>query len=207
MSFRAQPTILARTSLSRKSGLLLALADLHIGPARLALDSVGQAQVPRMAGCGGRWSVENGVVHPLSAFVSGAGSHRKDRQYGPPAVRLRWRPVRRASSEGVSIERHLSRIFPAFPRSLASVLIPRPAARRGSASAYAALRVSAFKKSFRLFPQRARKEKIFRTFRKSAAWPWERGTLASLRARVSRGNFGQIQTGEKQWHSTKTKSS
>jgi hypothetical protein len=35
----------------------------------------------------------------------------------------------------VSIERQFSRIFPAHPRSLASVLIPRPAARRGSASA------------------------------------------------------------------------
>jgi hypothetical protein len=34
------------------------------------------------------------------------------------------------------------RIFPAYPRSLASVLIPRPAARRDSA-------FSAFRKSFR----------------------------------------------------------
>ena len=35
----------------------------------------------------------------------------------------------------VSIERQFSSIFPAHPRSLASVLIPRPAALRGSASA------------------------------------------------------------------------
>lgn len=35
---------------------------------------------------------------------------------------------------------------------------------------------------------------------------WERGTLASLRAGVSRVRTGQIQTGEKQWHSTPTPS-
>ena len=80
----------------------------------------------------------------------------------------------------VSIARQFSRIFPAHPRSLASVLIPRPAARRGSA-------FTAFRKSFRQISAQDADEKIFRTFRKSAAWPWERGTLASLRARVSRG--------------------
>jgi hypothetical protein len=52
---------------------------------------------------------------------------------------------------------------------------------------YAALRVSAFRKSFRQISAQNADEKIFRTFRKSTAWPWERGTLASLRARVSRG--------------------
>ncbi len=34
----------------------------------------------------------------------------------------------------VYVKRHLSRIFPCLTRSLASVLIPRPAARHGSAS-------------------------------------------------------------------------
>jgi hypothetical protein len=61
----------------------------------------------------------------------------------------------------VAVEHQFSCIFPAHPRSLASVLIPRPAARRVSASAYAALRVSVFKKS--LCNER---KKIFRTFRK-----------------------------------------
>ncbi len=37
----------------------------------------------------------------------------------------------------------------------------------------------------------------------STSRPWERGTLASLRAGVSREQSGQIQTGETQWHSTK----
>lgn len=39
-----------------------------------------------------------------------------------------------ALQTGVSVKRHLSRIFPAHPRSLASVLVPRPAAHRCSAS-------------------------------------------------------------------------
>jgi hypothetical protein len=49
-------------------------------------------------------------------------------------------------------------------------------------------------------------QNIFQTLRKSAACPWERGTLASLRARVSRRQSGQIQTGEKQWHFMETTS-
>ena len=112
------------------------------------------------------------------------------------AVWLHRHPYRGAFQTGVSIERQFSCIFPAHPRSLASVLIPRPAARRASAlhgperqqgnarrgSGPCTLRVSAFRKSLR-----NERKKIFRTFRKSTAWPWERGTLASLRARVSRG--------------------
>ncbi len=81
--------------------------------------------------------------------------------YGSTAVWLHRHPYIGALQTGISIERQFSRIFPAHPRSLASVLIPRPAARRVSASAYAALRVSAFRKS--LCKER---KKIFRTFRK-----------------------------------------
>lgn len=117
--------------------------------------------------------------------------------YGSAAVWLHPHPYIGALQTGISIERQFSRIFPAHPRSLASVLIPRhitpsrkdrvpgtPILRHGAAllRTACALRVSAFKKS--LCNER---KKIFRTFRKSAAWPWERGTLASLRARVSRG--------------------
>ncbi len=80
MSCRAQQTILARTSLSRESGLLLAVTDLCIGAAQLTLDSVARTQVPRMAGWGGRCGTEFGVVHPLSAFVASAGSQRQDRE-------------------------------------------------------------------------------------------------------------------------------
>ena len=49
-------------------------------------------------------------------------------EYRSTAVGLRRHPRRHRILQGVSIEHHLSRIFPAHPRSLASVLIPRPAA-------------------------------------------------------------------------------
>jgi hypothetical protein len=172
MSHRDQYTMLPRTPSWRKDGLLPVPADLRIESAQLAVAPIAQIQASRMADCGGRCSPKDGMVRPHSAFVVHEGSHRTQQ--------TSWCPVAMASCTGavqqnIFIERHLSRIFPASPRSLASVLIPRPAARRGSA-------FTAFRKSFRPFPQGARKEKIFRTFRKSAAWPWERGTLASLRA-------------------------
>ena len=69
-------------------------------------------------------------------------------EHGSAAVRLHGRPYRDALQTIVSIERHLSHIFPAHPRSLASVHSPRPAALRVSALAIAALWVSAFRKSF-----------------------------------------------------------
>jgi hypothetical protein len=84
-------------------------------------------------------------------------------EQGSAAVRLRRHPYIDALQTSVSLERHFSRIFPAHPRSLASVYSPRPAALRVSASAttpagqkrtcrgpryYAALWVSAFRKSF-----------------------------------------------------------
>jgi hypothetical protein len=107
-----------------------------------------------------------------------------------------------ASSTGalqtdVSIERQFSRIFPAHPRSLARCL--SRALRHGTALLFR-LSENLFSKS----PHRTRTKKILRTFRKCAVWPWERGTLASLRARVSRGQSGQIHQGEMTWHSTKT---
>jgi len=43
------------------------------------------------------------------------------------AARFYRRPYMDALQTSVSVERHFSRIFPAHPRSLASVLIPRPA--------------------------------------------------------------------------------
>jgi hypothetical protein len=81
--------------------------------------------------------------------------------HGSPTVWSHRHPYIGALQTSVYLERQFSRIFPAHPRSLASVLIPRPAALRVSASAYAALRVSAFRKS--LCNER---KKIFRTFRK-----------------------------------------
>lgn len=195
MSYRAQHTILARTPLLRKDGFHPAVTDLRIVGAQLALASVAQVRVPRMAVCGGRCGAENGMVHPLSALAAGLGNQRQKKSF--------CRPVALASCTGalqqnVSIERHFSRIFPAFPRSLASVLIPRPAALA------VLLRLTppfGFRFSENLFGhfRKDRGKKRFPEPSENAPLGTrERGTLASLRARVSRGNFGQIQTGEKQ---------
>ena len=95
---------------------------------------------------------------PTLCLLSGI---RGRQQGGFAAASLRLRPLASTLQMIVGVERQFSCIFPAHPRSLASVLIPRPAARRVSASAYAALRVSVFKKT--LCNER---KKIFRTFRK-----------------------------------------
>jgi single-strand DNA-binding protein len=85
------------------------------------------------------------------------------------------------------------RIFPAFPRSLASVLIPRPAASPFCFGC-AALKGFGFQKIFSAIPQKRGKKRFSEPSEKARLRPWERGTLASLRARVSRGQSGQIQT-------------
>ena len=103
--------------------------------------------------------------------------------YGSTAVRSHRHPYIGALQTSVSIERQFSRIFPAHPRSLASVLIPRPAARRVSASHSVRPVGFGFQKIF--FATNAKR--FSEPSEKDAAWPWERGTLASLRARVSRG--------------------
>jgi len=81
--------------------------------------------------------------------------------YRSTAVQLHRHPYIGALQTSVSIERQFSRIFPAHPRSLASVLNPRPAARRVSASASPPC-------GFRLSKNLVcnERKKIFRTFRK-----------------------------------------
>ena len=67
---------------------------------------------------------------------------------GSTAGRLHRHPERhRVLQTSVSVKHHLSSIFPAHPRSLARCLSRALRQLRGSASAYAALRVSAFRKS------------------------------------------------------------
>jgi hypothetical protein len=205
MSPWAQQTMLARTSGSRESGPLLATADLRIGAAQLTLDSVAPAQASRRTGCDGRWSAENGVVHPLRAFVASTGSQRqaRERRFFCVLVASAYRAT--GLQQRCFHRAPFLPYFPCFPSVTRFGAYPAPGGTRRSAS-LRALWVSAFRKSFWPFPQRVRKEKISEPSEKARLRPWERGTLASLRARVSRGNFGQIQTGEKQWHSTKTKS-
>lgn len=137
------------------------------------------------------------VVHPLPA-----GPRRLEmRQDG----RLRYAgcdPLAsffRCLQTGVSVKRHLSRIRPCLTRPLARCL--SRARRHGAAllRTPCALRVSAFRKSF---VQRTQKD--FPNLPKKRRLALGAGHLTSLRAGVSRVRTGQIQTGEKQWHSTKT---
>lgn len=203
MSQRAQiPTILARTFQPQiEASLLLALAALdeepHTSPSAVsplsrffALLNAGVTVVPP------------DTVHPLTAFVAELGGRRTQRFFCCLVVMPSDAQCTLQAS--VSVERHLSRIFPAHPRSFASVLYPAPCGTARLCFGFAALRVTAFRKS--LCKEQERK-KIFPTFRKSATWHLGAGHLASLRAGVSRGQSEQIQTGEMTWHSTKTTSS
>ena len=118
-----------------------------------------------------------------------------------PEVRLEQSPW----SAEISVRAPFLQFFPCSPSVTRSVLFPRPAARRVSASLAkaSALRVSVSRKSF---VQRTQKH-FPDPPKKTPLGTWERGTLASLRARVSRGSSGQKPTWRKSsWHSTKTPS-
>ena len=106
----------------------------------------------------------------------------------------------------VSANRHLSRIFPAslghsrrrFSHALQHIdVLLRPRGRPPGLGFQGKI-------SLRLRPLRG---EIFpRSLHRKHISALGVGRLASLRARVSRGQYGQIQTGEMQWHSTKTRS-
>jgi hypothetical protein len=126
-------TMLARTSQSwRESGFLLVLAAPQLG-----LCNSPSTPSPKDRFFAQRGTEDDGE---RSAWITHSLLLQPDRwevsTSGSTAVRLHRHPEHHASLQtGVSTECHLSRIFPAHPRSLASVLIPRPAARRVSASA------------------------------------------------------------------------
>jgi len=128
---------------------------------------------------------------------------------GSTTVRLHRHPERhRVLQTGVSVKRHLSRIFPAPPRSLASALVPRPSARRCSASHYVRPAGLGFQR--KNLPAAAAQSTgeifVFGASAESTSRHLGAGHLASLRAGVSRGQSGKYKQGETPWHSTKTKS-
>ncbi len=146
--------------------------------------------------------------------------------HGSTAVRLHGRPERhQVLQTSVSIERHLSRISPVFPSVTRIGACPAPVgtsmfcfglppqqvkAHLPGPRFCAALRVWVSKQKISLRNMRAaaalRARFSLRSLRRKHISALGAGHLASLRARVSRGQSGQIQTGEKQWQPTETTS-
>ncbi|MBB5343351.1 hypothetical protein HDF10_001326 [Edaphobacter lichenicola] len=210
MSQRAHiPTILAHTSQPRiEASLLLALAALdeepHTSPTAVSPFSRFFARQDA-----GGTTVPPDTVHPLTALVAGLGGRRTQRVFCCLVAMASDAPCNLQTS--VSVEHHLSRIFPAHPRSLASVLTPRPAALRCSASATppygSGFPNKNIPRKMRAAAAQSAGEIFLRSLRRKHISALGAGHLASLRAGVSRAQSGQIQTGEMTWHSTKTTSS
>jgi hypothetical protein len=172
-----------------------------VEPVQFALASVATAQASRMAACGEQCGAAGGLVHPHSAFeVRGmAGEQASFHCRAVASASLYRHPSDECFHRAPSLP-----YFPCFSSVTRFGAYPAPGGTRRSAS-LRVLRVSAFRKSFRPFPQRARTERIFRTFRKSTPSALGAGhTRVASRKSVPRA-IGQIQTGEMTWHSTKTK--
>ncbi len=173
--------------------------------------SVARKQVLRMAGrrpCG----YAERVAHPFSAFAAGKW---QPTEYGSSTIRWHRHPSFDALQSGDSIERQFS-VFSLLTsgHSLGAVPAPHhPSTQRSRAGDpdSAAHRCSASSPSGLGFQQQISRAKntleiSCRSLRRKHISALGAGHLTSLRARVSRRQSGQIQTGEKQWHSTKTKS-
>jgi hypothetical protein len=186
-------TIPARTSQSRIGiGLLLALANPE-----LELCGSPSTSSPKHRFFAWRASEDDAGQRTVrfTQCLLLRPDWRETTAYGSTAVRLHRHPERRAVLHAsVSVECHPPHIFPAFPRSLASVLIPRPAARHVS--------FSAFRKSF---CDERRKEKDFPNLPKKSRLALGSGAHSRRRAQeCPEGNPGKYKQGETQWHSTKT---
>jgi hypothetical protein len=124
-------------------------------------------------------------------------------------VRLHQHPERhRVLQAGVSVMRQFSCIFPAHPRSLASVLLPRPAARRCSASHFVRPAGLGFQRKNLAAALAQSTGEIFCSEppQKAHLGTWERGTSRRFAQECPEGNPGKYKQGETPWHSTKTKS-
>ena len=121
---------------------------------------------------------------------------------GPTAVRLHRHPERHGVLHAsVSVKHHPSSYFPCSPSVTRFGAYPAPCGTARLCFGFAALRVTAFRKS--LCNER---KKIFRTFRKSAAWHLGAGTSRRFAQECPEGIPGKYKQGETQWHSTKTRS-
>ena len=118
----------------------------------------------------------------------------------------------RPSLRTVSVRAPFLQFFPCSPSVTRSVLVPRPAALRCSASFATANALRVWVSSNKFPAQHARgcgpaDEISCRTLHRKHISALGAGHLTSLRARVSRGSSGQKPTWRKSsWHSTKTAS-
>ena len=187
MSKRAHiPTILARTSQPRiEASLLLALAALDEEPHTSPTAVSPFFRLFARQDAGGR-TVPPDAVHSLSAFAAGLGGLRTQKGFCCLVAMASDAPW--TLQKGVSVEHHLSRISPAHPRSLASVLTPRPAARRVSASASPPY-------GLRLSENLCAKNKNAKRFSepsvKAPLGTWERGTSRRFAQECPEGNPGK----------------
>ncbi len=180
------PTILARTSQPRiEASLLLALAALDEEPHTSPTAVSPFFRLFARQNAGGR-TVPPDAVHSISAFVAGLGGLRTQKGFCRLVAMASDAPC--TLQKGVSVEHHLSRIFPAHPRSLASVLTPRPAARRVSASASPPY-------GLRLSENLCAKNKNAKRFSepsvKAPLGTWERGTSRRFAQECPEGNPGK----------------
>ena len=196
-------TVLAYPSRKRKD------LDLHLDrilrllrPRSFALHVVAQEPPLTMQAARQRCGRLLSAVHPLPAGPRRMEEARNRTTLGW-RLRIKRIPVQ-TPSMGVSVKRHLSRIFPCLTRSLARCLSRALRQLRGSASHCVRPAGYGFQKIFSAKLRTERGRKDFPNLPKKRRLALGAGHLPSLRARVSRVRTGQIQTGEKQWHSTKT---
>jgi hypothetical protein len=141
-------------------------------------------------------------VHPLP---TGSRYMEDARKWTTPvgSLQIKRIPIQTPSVD-VSVKRYLSWIFPCLTRPLARCLSRAQRQLRGSALHFVLPAGFGFQKIFSANLRIERGRKDFPNLpkkRRLALGAWH---LPSLRARVPRVRTGQIQTGEKQWHSTKT---
>jgi hypothetical protein len=174
-------TTLARTSQPRReAGLLLTLAvpplEPCISPSTPSPKDRVFAWGYAKAGTG-----PFGTVHPLSAFVAGLDGQRAQRS----VCRLVATASLYSYPSGECF--HRAPILPYFPCSPSVTRLGADPAPCGNCATLL------FRLSENLFGRTARtpKEKIFRTFRKCVAWPWERGTSRRFAQECPEGNSGK----------------
>jgi hypothetical protein len=174
-------TILARTSQPRReAGLLLPLAASGLEPCISPSTPSPKDRV--FAWEYAETSTEPfGAVHPLSAFIAGLDGQRTQRSVCclVATASLYSHP----SDESF----HRAPILLYFPCSPSVTRLGADPAPCGNCATLL------FRLSENLFGRTARtpKEKIFRTFRKCVAWPWERGTSRRFAQECPEGNPGK----------------